>query len=295
MKQSNSSLKFKNSQFKFIFASVILLVLLATTISVQAESVKPRTKKIQFVAPPPPIRWMPSGRQQGGASRGGCPAVSLPLTAIVPARAKVASRTAEGIATLTEKNPLAARYSVGGLTTSKHPSFWFYVPYISPKLPMEFVLQDELNRDVYKSSLNIVHEQAGFVRISIPQTVASLQVGKIYQWFFLVNCDTEAPPFVKGWLKRVATNFSLPKTLDGRVAVYAANGIWYDALDTLAQLRLTNPNDPNLMSNWDILLEAAGIDKIASEPITRCCTLDRASNKALSPVADHNVTRPKNR
>lgn len=196
MKQSNSSLKFKNYQFKFIFASIkaanILLVLLATTISVQAESVKPRTKKIQFVAPTPPSRSMPSGRQQGGASRGGCPVVSLPLTAIVPARAR---------ATLTEKNPLAARYSVGGLTTSERPSFWFYVPYKSHSLPIEFVLQDELNRNVYKSSLNVVHEQAGFVRISIPQTVASLQVGRIYQWFFLVNCDTEAPPFVKGWLK----------------------------------------------------------------------------------------------
>lgn len=93
----------------------------------------------------------------------------------------------------------------------------------------------------------------------------------------------------------MATNFSLPRTLDGRVAVYAANGIWYDALDTLAQLRLSNPNDPNLISNWDILMKAAGIDEIASEPITRCCTLDRASNKASSPVANHNVTRPKNR
>lgn len=256
----------------------------------QAESVKSKTKKIQFVPPPPPSRGMPSGRQQGAASRGGCPVSDKKLTAIVPALA-IASK---------QENPLATRYSVGGLTTAKHPSFWFYVPYTSHQLPIEFVLQDEQGNNVYKSSLNIDHQRAGFIQMSIPAKIASLQVSKVYQWFFLVNCDTEAPPFVQGWVQRASLTPALTSQLksaspEQQIAVYAQNGLWYDALNALAQLRLSNPNDLNLMQNWKNLLSTARTGEIANEPLNKCCTLDQQSNRVSQPITQQNVRSPKNR
>lgn len=253
---------FNKYKFKFLWA-VVFLVGLSTINAVQAE-VKSKTKNIQFVPPPPPSRGMPSGRQQGAASRGGCPVTDKKLTAIVPAFA-IASQ---------QERPLATRYSVGGLTTAKHPSFWFYVPYTGFQLPIEFVLQNEQGKNVYKSSLKIEHQQAGFIQVLISPRADSLQVGKIYQWFFLVNCDSEAPPFVEGWVQRVSPTPTLTNQLksaspEQKIALYAQNGLWYDALNALAQLRLSNPNDPNLMQDWKNLLSAAQTAEIANEPIKK--------------------------
>ncbi|NJR66226.1 MAG: DUF928 domain-containing protein [Leptolyngbyaceae cyanobacterium CRU_2_3] len=65
----------------------------------------------------------PGGRQRGGGSRGDCPLITQPLTALAP-------ETVAG--------------AVGGLTTEDHPTFWFYVPYaLTDEHPAEFVLLDE--------------------------------------------------------------------------------------------------------------------------------------------------------
>jgi hypothetical protein len=47
------------------------------------------------------------------------------------------------------------------------------------------------------------------------------------------------------------------------VSLYAANGIWYEALAAAAELRRTNPQDPN----WSALLQAVGLEELASEPM----------------------------
>lgn len=277
-------------QFKNYFALVTLLAALTGIFdSIHAQAAKQVTE-IKFVPPPPPSRGMPSGRQKGAASRGSCQSKDKPLTAIVPATM---------MDSLPEKT-LATRYSVGGLTAAKHPSFWFYIPYTSSNLPIEFVLQDERGINVYKLSLNVVHQQAGLVQISIPSTVASLQIGRVYQWTFIINCTSEGPPFVTGFVRRVAPNLNLQKqlelaTLEQSAALYAANGIWYDTLNALAQLRLSNPNEPKLINDWKNLMNVAGISEIADKPINNCCPNEQVSNKALHPVSKHNVRSPKNR
>ncbi|MCA1995426.1 MAG: DUF928 domain-containing protein, partial [Coleofasciculus sp. S288] len=87
-------------------------------------------------------RGRPS-RREGTGSRGDCPPVEIPLTALVPA-------------------------GNVGLTLEKHPTFWFYVPY-SPgdTASGEFVLQDEANNDVYRTSLTLPREP-GVVSFSLP-------------------------------------------------------------------------------------------------------------------------------
>jgi hypothetical protein len=59
-----------------------------------------------------------------------------------------------------------------------------------------------------------------------------------------------------------------------QINLYAANGIWHDALTNLAQLRQTNPEDAALMADWESLLKSVNLEAIATEPIVQCCTLE---------------------
>lgn len=64
-----------------------------------------------------------------------------------------------------------------------------------------------------------------------------------------------------------------------RAYLYAANGIWYDALATLYQARLSSPDDPLLSQSWAELLKSVELEKgpmltnipLAKEPAIACC------------------------
>src|SRR3712207_1051266 len=72
-------------------AFAIALALVSNTCcftQIQAQPAKPVVSTLRFTPPPPPDRSAPTGRSQGGASRGECPEVSKPLTVLVPATQK---------------------------------------------------------------------------------------------------------------------------------------------------------------------------------------------------------------
>ena len=102
-----------------------------------------------------------------------------------------------------------------------------------------------------------------------------MALNKQYRWFFTISCDQEknAPPtYVEGVIQRVELNPAVVKELETtellkRYAIYAQNGIWYDALTTLAQLRQKNPKDAKLQAEWQNLLGSIHLDDIAAEPI----------------------------
>jgi len=57
-----------------------------------------------------------------------------------------------------------------------------------------------------------------------------------------------------------------PMTL---VSVYAKNGIWYETITTLAQLRRQTPTDSRLTAQWTKLLESQGLESIADQPLVK--------------------------
>jgi hypothetical protein len=152
-----------------------------------------------------------------------------------------------------------------GVTTAERPTFYFYVPYQSP-LAGEFVLRDEDENLIYKTEVRLP-EMPGVLTVSLPSTVNPLEVGERYRWYFKVNCK-QPPIFIEGWIQRNVLNPNLESqlenaTLQEQVSLYAANGIWYEALAAAAELRRTNPQDPN----WSALLQAVGLEELASEPM----------------------------
>ncbi|MFE1746973.1 DUF928 domain-containing protein [Coleofasciculus sp. H7-2] len=229
-----------------------------------------------FNAPPPPAdRSAPAGRQRGGASRGGtCPAVigEEPLTALVPATERSLNEGQSG------NSGLKTFESVWALTAAESPTFWYYVPYaLTSDLPVEFILQDDQGNNVYKTKFIASQKQPGVVKVRLPATVAPLEVGKMYRWFFMIDCDPDAPPLVEGSVQRIAPSATLKSQLQKatpreRVVLYAKQGIWHDALTALAELRIANPKDAALTADWVSLLNSGGLEAIAQEPVIDCCT-----------------------
>jgi hypothetical protein len=242
--------------------SLAVWLLISLMMPAMAQSPTEETSKIHFVPPPVPDRGSPRGRSRGGASRNdACQVTDQPLTALVP-----------------------LSKSVWGLTLSEHPTLLFYVPYaLTPDSPMEFVLQDEEQNTLYQAYLNTSLTSPGVVKLTMPDGITPLEIDKMYHWYFLVYCNRVEPVFVEGWVKRIAPNRDLSVRLkkavpEEKIALMAANGIWYDALSHLAELRLTHPQDASLIVDWENLLESVGLDAIASEPLLECCSLSDNEN-----------------
>ena len=205
---------------------------------------------VRFVPPPPSGVGAPRGRRSGGAGREDCPAVDKPLTALVP------------------ENNL-------GLTVTESPTFWFFVPQLPESARSgEFVLQDEKHNDVYRTRFKLP-EKSGIVSIRLPSNLqSSLKKDQMYRWHFQMYCQQQTPSeyfWVEGWVKQVAINPTLENQLKAAKSqdyiAYAENGIWYDALTKLAELRLSDPQNATLSENWAALLKSVGLEELAKEPL----------------------------
>ncbi|BAY48635.1 hypothetical protein SAMD00079811_62610 [Scytonema sp. HK-05] len=248
--------------------TLVFMSCLSSPIALQAKPTITRSAPIRFNPPPPPPDRGAPGNRGEGASRGECAALDLPLTALVPSYKQRLSNSQEEGSTMTK---------VWGLTSVEQPSFWFYVPYHQSDLQaIEFVLQTDKNKTIYRTPVS-VPQAPGIVRVQLQNTTTPLETNKQYHWFFKVSvvCDPKQPPtldYVEGWVQRVNLDAALRNQLkqpspQQQVAIYALEGIWYDALTTLAELRLASPQDPRLAEDWKSLLKVIGLEKVATQPL----------------------------
>ncbi|MEH1840675.1 MAG: DUF928 domain-containing protein, partial [Nostoc sp.] len=134
------------------------------------------TSRPVFILPKAPASLSPvSGRRAGMGSRDNCPAVPIPLTALVPFQEeqKVGEQKNKSIIGIVE-----------GLTTSERPTFWFYIPYTKDlsNSSAEFSLQDSAENDVYRNTIALPSKPS-VIGISLPSNAASLEVDQIYRWY----------------------------------------------------------------------------------------------------------------
>lgn len=261
---------------KYLQLSLAIIFSFLSFTPIQAQPTKPTNsvtrptlklgqkskKPLTFKAPQPPPNIGAPGQRKAGGSRG-CLNVNVQN-----------SQSQDKVLTA-----LAPEYSgsqlVLGLTTQMHPTFWFYVPYHSDSAYAEFVLESEKNQTIYKIPLT---RTPGVVSVSLPSKSSALKIGKQHYWYFNIYCkqDNEFLTSVEGNVQLLALNPIVKSQLDKaipqeQVALYAANGIWYETLTTLANLRRTVPQDTNLASDWFSLLGSMGLQNIAAEPIVDCC------------------------
>jgi len=162
-----------------------------------------------------------------------------------------------------------------GRTVSEYPVFFFYLPQTDAELA-EFILEDESGNQIYQQDLTIKN-LSGVIGVSIPANtnVPPLEVGKNYTWKFTVVCDAQdrsSDRMESGVVRRVGLSADILRELENadprqKTFIYAQNGIWQDALGTLAAARRANPNDPDLAADWESLLDSVRLREIAQEQI----------------------------
>lgn len=168
----------------------------------------------------------------------------------------------------------------GALTTAEYPALFFYVPQHSSQ-NIEFVLLDDRDREIYKTNIT-PNTTAGIVRLDLAKfpNIPALKTNQKYHWYFSLVCqleDRSGDKYVEGFIEKteldpfLASELKTATTRD-RASLYAANGIWYDALAALYQARQERPQDPALIKGWADLLNSVGLNTVAQKPLLPCCT-----------------------
>ncbi|MEL6469520.1 MAG: DUF928 domain-containing protein [Cyanobacteria bacterium J06623_4] len=225
----------------------------------------------------------PGDRRRGGGSRGGCYG-GVPLSAIAPA----------AFTTTEELGVSRTDEAVGSLTTLAEPMLWFYLPVSLSDTTTEFVIKDSQSQVIYQGQLSGETDRDGIV--GVPLTI-SLNPGEAYHWFLTIDCDERDRTTVDGWIEREPIGPDVARIFDqatrrNRVALYANYGYLQDALTELAQLRLANPDDGVLGSEWNRFLSRLDLADLAEMPVLTCCRLASAQAPADIDQADPVETEP---
>ena len=236
--------------------------------NVKSINREPKQKKPEL-----PDRGIPTGRRRGGTSRSDCPVSNKSLTAIIPGK-ETREVDNSGYSSF-EKFPPAIEFrdseSFLTRTLEEYPSFWIYVPQLTdPSHRGEFILQDEQDRDIYRTILNLP-SKSGIFNIKLPpQPSHSLKVGQKYHWYVKIFCGNEEKSeyiFVDAWIERVAIPPELAEQLStknaNRYQILIDNNIWHDAIDNLAQVQHNNLRT----DCWNQLLSDLGLSDLIDKSI----------------------------
>ena len=152
------------------------------------------------------------------------------------------------------------------LTTSAHPTFFFYVPYGSKQVGFgEFSIlvgSAETTR-LYRTRFTLP-EAPGIVSISLPSNSEAIAKDVFYHWYFKLYCQgntsSRADLEVNGWVKRVDPIAAQSHETAMPVA-------WYDAIADLGDRLRTSPQDTALKNRWRALLTLIHAENLAEKPL----------------------------
>ncbi|MGK7900832.1 MAG: DUF928 domain-containing protein [Hormoscilla sp.] len=192
----------------------------------------------------PAVDGMP-GRREGGGTRSICVGGEQRMTALIP---------------MTNL----------GKTISLYPTFFVYIPPNTAQ-GAEIGLMDEQGKQIYSTIIE-QNIDSGVVGFKLPVELPPLEMGKNYQWYFQFICDDELGAFVEGWVQRVEVSDRLIRQLQQadsrqRAEIYMQEGLWYEALKTLAELRRLHPDDSTLEAQWEKLLARVKLEHLAQQPV----------------------------
>jgi len=171
--------------------------------------------------------------------------------------------------------------STFGTTLDEYPTLYFYIPDVSLKnVQAEFTFYDKnMNTIIYEKKIPLqVSDSIVAVDLANAPDLPPLEMGKPYFWYFSIifdPYDRSDSTYVGGWIQRVSPTSHINQELDratpeAKPAIYANHGIWYETLESLVQLRCSEPEDSTLASNWQSLLQQVGLSNIARKPLAQC-------------------------
>jgi len=250
-----------NNRQQFISTFILALILasfLTTMSTTQAEENNSET--VTFKRPTVnPREGSPTGIDKGAGSHGGyCnldkkqhPDVS-PLMALVPSEKVIDNSTTY----------------VWGKTTSEHPTLWFYIAYAA-NTQVELEIQNEAEEPIYQASF-IVKNTPGLISFTLPNNSPKLAPNQKYLWYLYIKCQSQGSPddVISGWIERVELNpLDAQLTQLDLIDFYSKNGIWYDAITNLNQLRDNDSQNKQYTQIWHDLLQQVGMEELSQIPV----------------------------
>lgn len=179
-------------------------------------------------------------------------------------------------------SPLIPEVNVG-LTVSESPTLFAYVSQASTELEFSLIYEkktQEADEVVYETAFKV--DKPGIIAVTIPAANKPLiEVSNRYQWSLSVACnsgdntgDRSNDFSVKGYIERIEAQPTLKNDLANpdpmvRAIAYANNGIWYETVATLAEMRRKTPDDAKLTAEWTQLLKSQRLDAIADKPLVQ--------------------------
>lgn len=213
----------------------------------------------------------PSLYRIGGISRSVSCATQAKITAFTPpARSQETS----------DKNHTAV-----DTTLSSHPTLWVHLASLPKNAQAQFTLQNASGTEELLNKRFPLTAQTGILGVRLPPTSPGLKVGETYFWQMKVQCgskESEDDPTIGSGVRRIQLNQIKPMpgfdpkplvqelswaSASDKPALYAALGIWQDAVTALIDLQQKQPNNQELKDDWRSLLQETQMSELMNSPI----------------------------
>lgn len=157
-----------------------------------------------------------------------------------------------------------------GLTTSSNPTFLWYLPNQNVEVMMFEIRKAGEKEPIYAEQLQ---PSVGIIQLQLPKDKVTLEVGTEYIWSVAVPCISEGKRrklSVEAGIKRVALSeqltgqLSQATTPQQKARVFAQQGYWYDALETLSNAYTANSNQSTYADILS-LLDQVGLSEITKK------------------------------
>jgi hypothetical protein len=232
-----------------IFGMLLVLVLAPFSTPVAAEDAQGDAAQQDQAAPAgsisyrPPMRGAPASRV-GGASRGIGDA-DLELSVLAPDHT--------------------------GLTTKSQPTLYWYLSKPA-NARLDVTVINDTDIDPLLEKVIGVPTSAGIQQLDLAEVGTKLEPGIEYRWFVSIIPDEEQRSndiVASGTIEYTAPEAGLESRISTsdeveQAAVFAENGVWYDAIDSLSRAIEQNPDDASLHALRAAMLEQVGLTAVAA-------------------------------
>ena len=126
-------------------------------------------------------------------------------------------------------------------TNSPNPSFFLHSK-VASNLPFKFTLVNpQVDQPLVEQTFSL--SKPGIKQIKLPKST-KLEEGTVYLWRITIPCQQDPQQYQEilgaaiervPVTRKVKTQLQLANTTDEKAAVYARNGIWYEAVDLAVQ------------------------------------------------------------